>query len=616
MRCLLTAAVLVALNCAPAFAEDEVVVTATRASTPRQRLPARIEIIDRADIEAQNIVTLPEALGAQAVQAGGAGQQTSLFLRGANSKHALALLDGVRLNDSSNPTGQYDFGQDTLGGLERIEILRGPASAIYGSDAIGGVVNMIPRRGGELPFSAFAEISLSSFDTHRAALGAAGASEGIAYGVSTETIKTDGYDLIPARMSTHTGDRDGASIATITASVRYDAGGFAIDALLRARESESQFDTFSGGAFFDLRADDPDLENTNAQQLWRLAGEWDAGVKLRLAGGQVLSQRAETDSGIENASADLHRDFAELTALYEHGAAQLTAGLAFERDAIETASPFADRLLMAQEQTAAFVVGQVDITQQIVGTASLRVDDYDSFGAHTTYSLGAVADLAPLRLFASLGTAFKAPSLSERYEVSFFNHGNPDLLPEASRSWEIGADWAANESIGLGASYYQTRIEELIEYDFAQSRNINIGRAEIEGAELFAEAKLASWASLRAAYAWADARNAAGGQLARRPRHSWRLDARVNPTARLSFVLSWSFVGDRADVTYDDGGNFEFPSGRAASFNLGALAATFALTSDTQLFARVDNLTDAVYEQPAAFAGAPRSLSLGLRANF
>ena len=606
--------------CPAAFAEDgEIVVTGVPAPTPAERLPARVEVIDRAEIEARGLVSLVEAIGSQAVQAGGAGQQASLFLRGANSNHVLALLDGIRVNDASTPNGQYDFGLDTLGGITRVEVLRGPASALYGSDALGGVVNVIPRRGGETPFEPFAEAAAGSFTTWRALVGAAGEIQGFEYGLSAEAFETDGYDLVPARMRTHTGDADGAGIRTFTASARHDMGALAVDVLLRARETEAEFDSFSSGPFFSLRADDPDLENSSQQNLWRLGADLASGGALtwRLAGGQVSGDRDETDGGFTANTAQASHSFLDASARYAQGDASLVAGLAIVRDDIDTQPQFASPLSVAEDQSALYLNGQQRFAGRFDVTASLRIDEYESFGAQSTYALGMVGDFAPLRLFASYGTAFKAPSLSQRFEVSFFNRGNRDLRPEESRSWEIGADWRAGEALTLGASYYQTRIDDLIQYNFFARRNVNIGQAAIDGAEVHVEAKPISWSSLRLDYAWTDARNElTNSQLLRRPEHAWRIEARATPTERITIALAWSFVGERGDVTYDDGGDFLSAAGRVESFSIGALSASFDLDARAQLFARIDNLTDETYEQPAAFAGAPRSGTIGVRARF
>jgi|CXWL01.1.fsa_nt_gi vitamin B12 transporter len=614
-----TALALIGLTSAAFAEDDDIVVTGVRTPTPIETLPARIDVIDRADIERQNLISLADAIGAQAVQAGGAGQQASLFLRGANSKHALALFDGMRINDASTPNAQYDFGLDTLGGIERVEVLRGPASSIYGSDAIGGVVNLIPRRGGETAFEPFFEASAGSFETRRVVAGAAGGIGAFEYGVSTELFDTEGHDLVPARFTTATGDADGATQRAFTLSARNDAGVFAFDALVRLRRADSEFDTFSGGAFFDLRADDPDLKGSNDQALWRLGAEMEAGTALtfRLEGGEVRIEREEVDGGVVANAAESTQRFLDLSARYARDGVTLVAGAELRRDEIDTLPQFAAPLQVEEEQSAFYLNGQTRFAERFTATGSVRVDDTETFGAQTTYALGLVADLGALRAFASYGTAFKAPSLSERFELSLFNIGNPDLLAEESRSWELGADWAVFEGFSVGGSYYQTRIDDLIDYNFGTLQNVNVGEAAIDGAEAYVEAAPTRWAALRLAYAWTDARNEiTGAPLARRPEHSWRAEARITPTDRLGLSLVWDFVGERTDVTYSNGGVFLSGNAPVESYNVGALAATYDLDDHAELFARVDNLTDESYEQPSAFAAAGRGARLGVRARF
>lgn len=597
--------------------DTEIVVTATRSPSEVTRLPARVEVIGRAEIETRALVSLPEAIGTDAVQAGGQGQQASVFLRGANSNHVLALLDGVRLNDAASPTGGYDFGQDTLRGLDRVEVLRGAASAIYGSDAIAGVVNLIPRRGGDTAFEPYLSASAGSHGSRALDLGAAGTLQPFEYGLTVETFETDGYDLVPRRMSTHTGGPDGAHMATATLSARAAFGALSFDALARARTARAEYDTFSGGAFFDLRADDPDLSNDSDQSVWRLGANatLSPAVAFRLSGGQVRSARSETDGGFETTSARSMRDFADATLHFEQEGLSATTGLSYERNAIDTAPQYAAPLSASETQRAAFAVVQADLTSALAATASVRLDSNERYGDEATYSAGLVYAAAPFRLYVSGGTGFKAPSLSERYEQSFFNLGNPDLEAERSRSWEAGADWRFAEGARVGVTYYSTRISDLIEYRFAELRNVNIGHAEIDGVEFEAEAALASWARVRAAYEWTDARNAdTGARLLRRPEHAWSASADLHPTPRSTLVLSWSQVGARRDVTYSDLGQFESAYGVTPGWGVGSIAAAYELTTDAQIFLRVDNVTDEVYEQPAAFAGAPRAVRIGVRA--
>jgi vitamin B12 transporter len=604
----------------PAVAqESDIVVTATRAPTPSDRLPARIDVIDRDDIETRGLDSLAEALGSDAVQTGGAGQQASLFLRGTNSKHALALLDGVRLNDASTPNGQHDFGLDGLGALERIEVMRGPASSIYGSDAIGGVVNLIPRRGGDAPFEPFLQFEGGSFDTLRLLTGAAGATESTEYGLTVESFRTEGFDLIPERMATFEDDPDGARLTTATFAVRNTRGAWGFDGLAQWRETAADFDSFSAGPFFDLRGDDPNLENRAERSVWRLGGDYTttSDVRLRLEGGQLNSDRVERDDGFETSNAQAQRDFANLNFSGALGALSLSGGLAFEHEAIDTRPQFADPLIIDESHLSGYVIAQGDWADRLAFTGSARIDDYQAFGQHATYSIGATAFFGALRVFTAYGTAFKAPSLSERYEVSFFNLGNPDLEPERSRSWEVGADWRAHDAFRFSISYYQTEIDDLIEYKFSELRNVNIARAEIEGVEARATVQLRDRASVSLDYAWTDARNGeTGARLARRSEHTLAINAELELSERLRLAASWRYVGERVDVIYDDAGAFVSANGETPAFDIGDAALRFALSENAEAFARVSNIADTAYEQPNAFAGAPRSFQFGIRARY
>jgi vitamin B12 transporter len=342
-----------------------------------------------------------------------------------------------------------------------------------------------------------------------------------------------------------------------------------------------------------------------------------ASLNFRLSGGQVLSDRSESDDGFQTSAADSERTFADLVADLADGPLKLTAGVSFERNEIDTQPQFANPLSVGEDQLGGFLIGQYQLNEIVTLSGSVRLDDYEQFGSQTTYAAGAVANWSMLRLFASYATAFKAPSLSERFEQSFFNIGNPDLDPEESRTWEVGADWTLNPAFVIGASYYQTRIDDLINYNFGQLQNINIDEAEIDGAEAYVTASPTDWAHIRLAYAWTDARDAIlDTPLARRPEHAVRFDARISPNERLAFVLSWAYVGERTDVTYSDAGAFVSSNGEVDGFSVGALAATFALDERAELFARIDNLTDEEYEQPAAFVGAPRATIVGVRARF
>lgn len=615
----------------PALAEEEdtVVVVATRSPTSTARLPARVEAVDRVEIEEKALVTLVDALretpGLSVVSTGQPGAQTSVFTRGANSKHTLALYDGVRINDPTAPNGQYDFGQDLLADLDRVEVLRGAASSVYGSDAIGGVVNLVPRRGGE--DALWFDVSGGSFSTWRGAAGASGEAGALSYGVSAEALTTDGFDHIPDRFTTRTGDDDGADIATVSASGVYAlGGGFSADGLVRWRRARSDFDTFSGGFTGFQRADDPDLEiDTDTYTLWRLGAAHTGDITtLRVAGGQVLNERTERDGAATTGDVEGVRSFLDFTAALARDSfgpvadAVLTLGAQWQTEDIDNAATaFVNAVAIDERTISAFAVGQGRVGEGTDIALSVRLDDNERFGSETTATAGVSQTIGRFRLYGSYGTAFKAPTLSERFATSLFNVGNGALNPERSRSGEIGADWTSDH-LKLGATLFETRVRNLIDYDFGALQNVNVDRAKLRGLESFAEVRNER-ASVRVSYAYTDAREVStpgAPRLARRPSHVWNADAQLDVTDKLSATLGWTRISSRTDTSYDNDGFFLSNGARNEGYDTGRLSLTYALTDTLDVYASVRNVGDAEYEDPNAFRGAPRNVTFGLRGRF
>lgn len=609
----------------PARAQDasEIVVTATRTPMEADRLPARVQIVDRTMIEELNLATLPQALGADAIQSGGVGAATSLFLRGGNSNHALALFDGVRLNDASTPAGAYNFGLDTLASVERVEIVRGPLSTLYGTDAIGGVVNIIPRRGGERAFEPFAEAAAGAFETQRALFGAAGAVDGLSYGVSAERYETEGFDQVPERMTTHNGDPDGAEIDTYTAAARWEHRRFGFDVLARQRSGAVEYD-----AGFP-RGDDPDLEQDTRQTLWRLGADavLTSDVRARLSGGEVEGESNDRDNGARTNHNAFTRLFADASIRWSSARAgildmpSINAGFSWARESARVSGGFNDPLDQRQSVYGAYVAAQSGFGRGLSMTTSARTDDYEGFGTHATYAFGAVADLrasgAPVRLFASYGTAFHAPSLNERFASGLFQVPNPDLEPEESESWEFGADIElAADKLWIALSYYETDVDNLVSYNFLTMQNENINRATIDGFEAELRYRPTSWIDLTLGYnqtQTADLSTNPPEPLARRPENVWRAGAVLHPTERLSITLNWSWVDERWDFDFDDSGNGAFTRSFIDSYSVANLAASFDLTDSVQLFGRVDNVANAAYEPTAGYLASPRAGYVGIR---
>ncbi len=630
--CLLTA--LFTGLAAPALAEeDTLVVTATRTPIDARVLPADVTIIDAEEALSRGDATLSQALastpGVNVSASGGPGQQTSLFLGGANSEHTLVLFDGLRINDPSSPKSAFDAGQDQLGALTRIEIVEGPMSAVYGSDAIGGVINQIARRGGDGAFNARMDLSGGSFGTATAAAGADGTLGAFRYAVTAEGFATEGHDLVPERMSTHTGEDDGAQMWALTGAFDLALSNvFALDLLVRTREAQAEFDPFvyAPPTYTEQRAEDSDLEiSRNDLDIARLGATWalSENFSLRASYGGIDQSRAQSDDGVGLLIYDGQRRFADLTIDWRAGAVgaltelAIAGGVSQEEEEVDISELFDPSfpppsvVIADQESQSAFVTAQGRLNQLTL-TAALRADDYDGFGTETTWRAGASYDVnAYARIYAAYGTSFRAPTLYERF-VSF---GDPTLAAEEGESWEAGADlrvpaFGQDNGLEFGLLYRSTEIDNLI--DFSGFNYANVDRAEIDTAEARVAARPLDWLTAHLAYVYTDAEDATtGAELRRRPEETWHAGISVEHGA-FSSTLSWRQIGERSDFLYGDDG-FSLGIGDTPAYDLVRLSASYAFLPGMSAYVAVDNVLDEDYEPANAFAGAPLGIMAGLR---
>lgn len=641
MRAILLAAVSGLAIHSAAFAQeqsvDEVVITATRTETETIRVPGRVDVIDRKEMDDRVLITAVEALrsvpGLSVVQSGGPGSLTSVFVRGSNSKHVLALFDGIRLNDMSSPNGLYNFGEDTTGGLDRIEVARGAYSSVYGSDAIGGVINFIPRVGGTEAFEPYYEATAGSRNTLRGLAGAVGTVGQLSYAVSVDHFRTDGFNNTPERYPDGLGDDDESTFTTITALANVEVSEIVtLKGLARWRKAEVEIDE----AALDRLA----LTSEDQYSVWRVGPSFsllDGKLRVDLEGGQVLIEREALDAvdvnemfPDPNETAEGTRDFANwrnVLTLGDAGPLQdvtLSGGLEWRNEEISVVGGYNDPLSRSEDSSGAYALAQVGVLDRVDLTASARFDKTGAFDDATTWNLGAVLRLPEIggRVFASVGSSFKAPTLSERFTTSFFVDANPALKPEEGQSWEAGVD-ASHGWVKAGAVYFENEIRNLIVTDFGLGQNVNIEKADIHGHELFVEVEPDEMISLHVDYTYTDARNAMTGvQLQRRPTHQWAAQLEFTPTEALRFGLEYRSRGDRRDVLYSTtpspwgpGGSF-VGDGPARAYSVIDATASYRFDERITVFTALRNLGDQTYEEPAGYAGEPRTWLVGLRGSF
>ncbi|WP_297833164.1 TonB-dependent vitamin B12 receptor [Thermomonas sp.] len=509
---------------------DSVVVTATRTATTVDASLAAVEVIDRSQIEASGALSLPDLLrgraGISIINQGGMGKLSTLFLRGTESDHTLFLVDGVRIG---SPTSGLAALQDIpLDQIERIEIVRGPRSSLYGADAIGGVIQIFTRRATGSGTSGHVRLAAGSHGRAEASAGVdlRGARGGI--GVDIAHQETRGINACSGYMDPLTFAGAGCFIIPGT---HLDRDGYRNDsATVRADYSPNDAWRFDARLFRATGHNDYDGDYSDnsdiAQEVVGGSVRWtpSARTQLKLTVGRniddssnyigtVFSNRFRTTRD----SASLQGDFTVATGHV------LTAGLDWLHDRANVVDPWSP-FTATRSNRAGFLQYQGNFGVQDLQLA-LRHDNNGQFGGKTTGGIAWGLDFADgWRLTASYGTAFKAPSFNELYYPGF---SNPLLHPEASRSGELslaygGTGWKVQ------ANAYDTRVRDLIAWDAALGAPGNVESARIRGLELTANARLGQW-TVNGQIGWLDARNRSAGfmhglRLARRPQHSARLD--------------------------------------------------------------------------------------------
>jgi vitamin B12 transporter len=655
-------ATFVLLPLAPAWAQDpqpaipDMIVSATRVPTPAERIPAATTVVTRQDIEDYGYVSLADALAAvpgfRLVQAGGPGQQASGFVRGTNSRHVLVLRDGVPLNDSSDPNGAFNFGNELLGDVERIEVVRGPVSAVYGTAAIGGVVNLITRQAPrDRAFAPYGEIAGGTQRTARGYVGAGGTVGNVDYGVTGQALSTEGFNVIAPRITTNQGERDGLRAAAMTARMGVTIGETTPDAaigmtriegLLRWRENTAGLDSMPN--------DDPNYTGQDRNWFGYLrsrtelaGGAWTTG--FRVSGSHDRRRYTNFPDSLSASTADdlytgERRGIAWDNSLRLPTAqgvftdAVVTFGGGWDREDVQAAagSPFFRTVTDARSTAGYGYLGiQARLFERVDVTASARLDDTEDYGSNTSWRLGAVLELPEIgsRIRASGGTAFKAPSLYQRFgQIGTFFRGNPNLEAETSESWEVGWETDIGRTATLSALYFDNRITNLINFDPTFTTLENIDRARIRGGEFAVTVRPVDWVSVTGSWTVLEARDVATDTpLPRRPRNVASLNARFAPEVgwfgvpRSRFVIAPEilYVGaspEGAFARYDDNGNSIPTAGKNPDGWLFNLTASLPVTAQLTAFVEVRNIGNTRYEPANAFVVPGRSAILGMRGQF
>lgn len=580
---------------AETYTEEPIIVTATRTARTADETLAAVSVITREDIERSQVKSVAELLvgeaGIDIAVNGGYGKSTSVFLRGTNSDHVLMLIDGVKVGSATlgSPSWQYL----PLDQIERIEIVRGPRSSLYGADAIGGVVQIFTRSPAER-FRAGAGAGYGTYGTSRTTADVAGTGGGTRFSLSGAHFNTDGIDARTASAGNE-GDRDGYRNTSFNARLGHRfANGADVELHTMQAWGHVEYDGNPNQTAFDIGA---------------------AGVRLNFAPTAVWNVKLQTGLSRDYTDNFKNGGFVSTFNTLRHSASWqndatlgkdqlLTLGLDYRDDRIGSTTGYtekerANRGVFVQHQGR---FGNHDLL------ASWRQDDNEQFGANDTGNLAWGYVLTPtLRARASYGTAFKAPTFNQLYFPGF---GDPNLKPEESESYEAGL---RGKTAGgyWDIRAFQTNVDNLIatvDIGGGTFRAQNVDKARIKGLETEVGARLAGWET-RTAFTLLDPRDTGRDKiLNRRAKRSLKLDAdRAFGAWRVG--ATWLVQGHR----YDDVNN----TVRLGGYGLLNLRAQYDLSKRWVLRANLDNAFDKAYQTVNTYNSPGRTVfvSLGYRPN-
>jgi vitamin B12 transporter len=615
-----TSVALVALT-APALAlrlddahlkDESIVVSATRLPTPVAEVASSVTVITAATIESRQQRSLPDVLrnvpGLNIVQTGGAGGQTSLFLRGTNPNHTKVLLDGIDIADPSTPSGAIDISKLLAADIAKVEVLRGPQGALYGSDAIGGVVNIITKAG-EGPMKITANMEGGSFDTFNQGGSVSGSEGDFHYQATVQHFFSGATPVTPLNLLPPGQRRNDDFYNNYTASTKlgyavtdnFDLGfaGHYYNSLSKITGDAFNFLTFASlPSPIRTRISSIQYESRGTGHLVLWDGRFDQ--TLGVAYGSTIVATQDPDNGDSRAIGDrVKLDWQGNVRVTDGQTVVLGAETA--RDALHPGLSFGFPSTLSRGITtnAGFAELQSDFAFGLHNSVSIRYDDNSRFGNKTTWRIAPawLIEDTGTKLKASAGSGFKAPALQQLYGTF---GGNALLKPETSFGYDVGVEQSfLDGALTGGVTWFRNDIRNLIVSGPAPTFQLaNIGRARTDGVESFIAWKALDVLTLRADYTYTDALDASTKlALLRRPGHKASVGGDWQATNDLSLNATLLYVGPQIDGNRD----FSIPRLKMPDYVTLDLEASYRLTEKWSLFGRIENATDTHYQSPDGF---------------
>lgn len=617
---------------------EPIVVTATKLETPVREVASSVTVITKEEIQSKQQPTVVDVLrgvpALDVVRYGGLGQATSVFLRGANSEHTLVLIDGVPANDPSSPNRLFDFAHLSTDNIERIEIVRGPGSTLYGSDALGGVIQIITKKGKGKPRIQLAAEG-GSHETYKEQFSLNGGSEFYNYSLIASYLETDG--ISSASSSYGNRERDGyESISTSGRLGITPTENFDLDFIFRYYDTENDLDLGGGPS-----ADDPNYVGESKSTFIRSQATlslfkdfWQQKFGFSFSDyDRTFINKPDSNNPLALDDSSFNGNiynFDWQNNFYFNDKNTITIGLDYKKEKADNKTfmqgedplwgPWTYEEVLKDEDAdtiAYYLQDQINFSDVFAATAGLRLDDHSDFASKATYRIAAryLFKSTNTTVKGTFGTGFKAPSLSQLFGSATYTSGgfpmptigNPDLKPEEVKSWDIGIEQRfLNDKISLSATYFENDFENLIKNKpIAPGSFIytygNVKEAKTKGIEIGATWQPVENFNLSSSYTYTDTEDAK--DFSRIPRNKFSVKANYQFMKKGNINIDVVYVGEREDDAYNlETGDFSRVE--LDNYTLLNLAVSFNATENFRIFARAENILDEDYEEVWGF-GTP-----------
>ncbi len=581
------------------------VYTASKSLVSATNITDNVSIITSEELSLKGITSVIDALntipGVSFASNGGLGKSTGVFMQGMSNKYILVLVDGVRYNDPSNTSGA-DFSQLLIGDIERIEVIKGAQSGVWGADAAAGVINIITKNA-QNGTHGTAGIEMGSYGRRSANTSISHKTDQFDVMLSVERVTEDGFTSQAPWGEKNIKQYEDDPYRNTTVNFKT---GYWIDAYNRIEagyHDVNALNSYDNNTPND--AQHSDVRNRSGYVGYKhLVGNHT--LETTLAQSSFTKKELDATSGVSNYKGEIPSiEIKDTWKYYDKSA--LVLGGSYEKREIEY-TQIGSNETERNDNSKALYLNNTNQFNQVVLTEALRYDRFSAFDDKVTGKIGAKYLFSDqFNIYTNYGTAYKTPSMLDM--INIWGVSNFDLKPENIKSFNVGFQYA-----GLTVNFFRNEIEDMIEWDSATSKNVNIdGTSIMRGVEISYEQQLMQSLLMGGNYTYVDAKKEDGTRLTRRPRYQSTLYTTYMPIKKLAWNLNGTYIGSRADQDFST-----WPASKVDTGNyfVANTKVSYQIDPMWNIYVKVNNIFDRYYQTAYGFASAQRSYYLGTEAKF